>query len=146
MEPDSVLMELTGGFKVCIHNCYMALGVYTAWMTVTMATIYVRIPRNRWTPIGEIDLDGSQAIRYGWCSGPVHLYPEVEGAIKRTLSLRREILQHARRVHGKKLRKNRRHEQHMTTLLRRLRLASPHRLLQEQAKRTAQKRRKERRR
>ena len=29
-----------------------------------MAVLYVRIPRNRWTPIGEIDVDGYGSFSY----------------------------------------------------------------------------------
>jgi len=145
-----LLRKLIGGFKVCIHNRYMGRRLYIAEMRDTMATIYVRIPRNRWTPIGEIDLDGSQAVYYGRRGGLVHLYPDVGAAMRRALSLTREIFRYRRRhvktLHGKRLRRNRRYDQHIKALERRLRLVSPYRLLEEQAKRTGQKRRRERRR
>jgi hypothetical protein len=42
-----------------------------------MVTIYVRVPRNRWTPIGDIDLSGHAQAYWDW-KGAVELYPEIE--------------------------------------------------------------------
>lgn len=56
-----------------------------------MAKIYVRIPRNRWTSIGEIDLDGFQAVYYGRKGGPVLLDEKVLLAIKKATELTRQI-------------------------------------------------------
>ena len=130
---ENVYTQLLYGRK-CIHD----------EMRVTMATIYVRIPRNRWTPIGEIDLDGSQAAYYGRHGGPVHLYFDVQEAMRRAAPLTREIARYRRlhkvtTLHDEKMRKNRRYVQHIMALERRLRLVGPYRLLQEQAKHTTQK-------
>jgi hypothetical protein len=56
-----------------------------------MTKIYVRVPRNHWTSIGEIDLDGYQAVYQGRKGGPVSLDEEILSAIKKATELTRQI-------------------------------------------------------
>jgi hypothetical protein len=55
-----------------------------------MTTIYVRIPRNRWTPIGEIDLDGWHQAYHDWKTA-IKLNPEIEDRMRKATVLSLKI-------------------------------------------------------
>lgn len=59
-----------------------------------MATVYVRIPRNRWTPIGEIDLDGYGSLLH---TPTVSIIPEYLAAIKKSRRLRARELEYVKK-------------------------------------------------
>jgi hypothetical protein len=113
-----------------------------------MTTIYVRIPRNRWTPIGEVDLGGYGLSVYQdgeWrkIEDPIRLDKEVAEAIQRTRKLREEIRAYQKKHgvttrHDESLAKNRQHVKHLNELRHQLYQASPYRLLVERAKQKAQ--------
>ncbi|MGA8857543.1 MAG: hypothetical protein WB643_10305 [Candidatus Bathyarchaeia archaeon] len=88
-----------------------------------MTTIYVRIPRNRWTPIGEIDLNGWRRAYHGWKT-PIRLEPEIEKRMENTAALTLKIRDYARKHdvttrHDRSLVKNRRHVKVLEELERR---------------------------
>jgi hypothetical protein len=66
------------GVAQCIHSGNGDDSVYTV---DALTTIYVRIPRNRWTPIGEIDL---------W-NGGVKVDPQIEERTRKFAALTKKI-------------------------------------------------------
>lgn len=106
-----------------------------------MVRIYVRIPRNRWAPIGEIDLDGYLAVYGGRRGGPVFIEEDVLSAIKKTTRLTRQIRAYEEKhLHSLMLanlnefwgwgRKDvRRHVKHLRALRQQWEKTSPYRLL-----------------
>jgi hypothetical protein len=58
-----------------------------------MTRIYVRVNRNRWVPIGEVDLDGRMAVYKGRKGGPVFLDGEVSDAITKATVFTRQMLE-----------------------------------------------------
>jgi len=104
-----------------------------------MTTIYVRIPRNRWTPIGEIDLSGWQTIYHKRKGGPIWIDPEVLQAIGKATKLLRQIRayqekHHLTTRHERRLAKNRKLVVHLEELERKWREASANRIIEAKAK------------
>jgi hypothetical protein len=102
-----------------------------------LTTIYVRIPRNRWMPIGEIELyrRGDPSFRPETVISKhplVRLDAELLASVKRTADLLEEIDSYKVK-HLKEL-KEPRHWQHLLQLRRERWRASPHHLLEERAK------------
>jgi hypothetical protein len=120
-----------------------------------MTTIYVRIPRNRWTPIGTIDLYGW--FVYGgihdddrWQPGKVvskdpriRIDPELLAAIEKTTELTREIHEYRTRhdvrcPHAESLVENREHVAHIRELERKRWSASVHRIIEKRTEAKAE--------
>jgi hypothetical protein len=100
--------------------------------------IYVRIPRNRWTPIGEIDLDGYEAVYHGRKGGPIFPDEKLLSSIKKTTELTRRIREYeekhrfsiwpANEFWGNR-RDARKHDRHYRKLVRMWEMTHPYRLL-----------------
>lgn len=113
---------------------HKAQSVYTTIMT----TIYVRIPRNRWTPIGQIDLFGWERANHDWKTS-INLKREIEKRMEITTALTLKIRDYEKEhdlttPHDRTLTKNRHHVKVLDQLERQRWEQSPAKYLIEEAK------------
>ena len=97
--------------------------------------MYVRIPRNRWTPIGEIDLDGWHQAYHNWKTA-IKLDPEIEERMRKATALSMKIRDYEEKhdvttLHDRSLKQNRQYVEVIEKLERQRWEESPHKYLRE---------------